>query len=276
VRLLEEPTRGELLMKIEVAPDRKALVTGGASGLGFDIARALAANGASVALLDLDRDRTEAAAARIGGAIATPADVRSRTDLERAVTRATEAFGGLDTLVVAAGVVTVNRLADVTEEEWDRQLDVNLKGAFLACQAAAPALTASGRGRIVMISSDAGRRGEPMVTAYSASKFGMVGMGQSLAGELAPAVTVNCICPVGVPTTGMGRQMLSWKMGHTGRQADEVMAGTARKIPLGRNATEADIAAAALYLISEAGGFVTGIALDVDGGASLDALPGSE
>jgi NAD(P)-dependent dehydrogenase (short-subunit alcohol dehydrogenase family) len=263
-------------MKIEIAPGRKALVTGGASGLGLDIASSLAANGASVALLDIDPERTEAAAARIAGGIATPADVRSRADVAAAVARASEAFGGLDTLVIAAGVITVNRLADVSEEEWDRQLDVNLKGAFLACQAAAPALTASGRGRIVMISSDAGRRGEPMVTAYSASKFGMIGMGQSLASELAPHVTVNCICPVGIPTTGMGQQMLSWKVDHTGRQPADVMSSTAKKIPLGRNATEADITGAALYLISEAGGFITGIALDVDGGANLDALPGTE
>ena len=264
-------------MKIEIAPGRKALVTGGASGLGLDIARGLAANGASVALVDIDLERTAAAAAQVGaGAIATPADVRDPAQLKAAVARAVEAFGGLDTLVVSAGVIKVNRLADVSEDEWDLQLDVNLKGAFLACQAAAPALTASGRGRIVMIASDAGRRGEPMVTAYSCSKFGMVGMGQSLASELAPHVTVNVICPVGIPTTGMGRQMLSWKVDHTGKQADQVMASTAKKIALGRNATEADITGAALYLISEAGSFITGIALDVDGGASLDVLPGTE
>jgi NAD(P)-dependent dehydrogenase (short-subunit alcohol dehydrogenase family) len=263
-------------MKIEIASGRKALVTGGASGLGFDIGRALASNGARVALLDIDEKATEAAAAGIDGALATPADVRSADQVHAAVAAASEAFGGLDTLVISAGVVTVNRLADVSEEEWDRQVNVNLKGAFLACQAAEPSLTKSGRGRIVMISSDAGRCGEPMLAAYSASKFGMIGLGQSLASELAPHVTVNCIRPVGVPTTGMGQQMRSWKVAHTGKEAEEVMASTAKEIPLGRNASERDITGAALFLISEAGGFITGTALDVDGGASLDALPGAE
>jgi NAD(P)-dependent dehydrogenase (short-subunit alcohol dehydrogenase family) len=263
-------------MKIEIAPGRKALVTGGASGLGLDIARGLQANGASVALVDIDPARTEEAAAGIEGVIATPADVRSRSELQAAVARASDAFGGLDTLVVAAGVVRVNRLADVSHEEWNQQLDVNLKGAFLACQAAAPALIASGRGRIVMISSDAGKRGEALLAAYSASKFGMIGLGQSLASELAPYVTVNCICPVGVPATGMGQQMLAWKIGHTGREGDQVLAATASELPLGRNATPADITGAALFLVSEAAGFITGVALDVDGGRSLDTVPGSE
>jgi NAD(P)-dependent dehydrogenase (short-subunit alcohol dehydrogenase family) len=262
---------------MRIARGRKALVTGGASGLGLDVGRALVAEGAQVALLDIDPERTAAAAAEIGeGTIAAPADVRSPAAVSAAAARATEDLGGLDTLVVAAGVIRVNALADVTEEEWDHTLDVNLKGAFLSCQAAAPALTASGRGRIVLISSDAGRRGEPLLQAYSASKFGLVGLGQSLASELAPAVTVNCICPVGIPTTGMGRQMLAWKIARTGRRADQVLTGTAGRIPLGRNATAADVTGAALFLISDAASFITGVALDVDGGASLDTLPGGE
>jgi NAD(P)-dependent dehydrogenase (short-subunit alcohol dehydrogenase family) len=276
VTFLPPTERSEQRMKIEIASGRKALVAGGASGLGLDIGRALASNGARVALLDKDQQRAEAAAAEIEGAVATAADVRSAEEVRAGIAAVIEEFGGLDTLVIAAGVVTVNRLAAVSEEEWDRQVNVNLKGAFLACQAAGPSLTESGRGRIVMISSDAGRRGEPMLAAYSASKFGMIGMGQSLASELAPRVTVNCICPVGVPTTGMGQQMLSWKVGHTGKEAEEVMSSTAKKIPLGRNASERDITGAALFLISEAGAFITGIALDVDGGASLDALPGAD
>jgi NAD(P)-dependent dehydrogenase (short-subunit alcohol dehydrogenase family) len=251
-------------------------VTGGASGLGLEIARRLARAGAAVAVLDVDPDRTEAAAADIGApAIAAPADVRSAQAVRGAVEHATEAFGGLDTLVVSAGVIHTKALADVTEEDWDRTLDVNLKGAFLACQAAAPALTASGRGRIVLISSDAGRRGSPLLQAYCASKFGIIGLGESLAAELAPAVTVNCVCPIGIPTTGMGRQMLDWKMGATGRAPDEVLASIARSVPMGRNATEADIADAVLFFVSEHGGFLTGVALDVDGGSSLDVIPGS-
>jgi meso-butanediol dehydrogenase/(S,S)-butanediol dehydrogenase/diacetyl reductase len=256
-----------------LAPERKAVVTGGASGIGLAAARRLAAEGARVALLDLPGERIEAVAGETG-AVAVPADVRSPREVQAAIAAALERLGGLDTLVLCAGIIHVKALADVTEDDWDRTLDVNLKGAFLCCQAAAPALTASGRGRIVMISSDAGRRGVPLLHAYSASKFGMIGLAEALAAELAPAVTVNCVCPVGVPSTGMGQQLLDWKTRHTGRAPDEVLSGIAGGLPLGRNATEQDIADAVLFLVSEQASFITGVALDVDGGASLNTLPG--
>jgi meso-butanediol dehydrogenase/(S,S)-butanediol dehydrogenase/diacetyl reductase len=257
-------------------PGRKALVTGGASGIGLEVARRLVAEGAGVAVLDLAGERLESAAGEIGDlAIATPADVRSPTEVRAAVDAAVASLGGLDTLVVCAGVIHVKALADVTEADWDRTLDVNLKGAFLCCQAAAPALRASARGRIVMISSDAGRRGVPLLHAYSATKFGMIGLAEALAAELAPEVTVNCVCPVGVPSTGMGRQLIAWKTSHTGRAADEVLSGIARGLPLGRNATQKDVADAVLFLVSDEASFITGVALDVDGGAGLNTLPGA-
>jgi NAD(P)-dependent dehydrogenase (short-subunit alcohol dehydrogenase family) len=127
-----------------------------------------------------------------------------------------------------------------------------------------------------MISSDAGRRGVPLLHAYSASKFGLIGLAEALAGELAPEVTVNCVCPVGVPTTGMGQQLLSWKARETSQAPDEVLSGIARGLPMGRNASEPDIADAVLFLVSESAGFITGVALDVDGGASLNVIPGAD
>ena len=146
-------------------------------------------------------------------------------------------------------------------------------------QAAAPHLVAAGpgRGRIVAISSDAGRRGFSWIPAYTASKFGLVGLVESVAVELAEhGVTVNAVCPVGAPGTGMGRQVLDWKVGATGKAPDEILAAAARTNPLGRNATEADVAAAVLHFISDEAGFLTGVALDVDGGAHLGFLPGPE
>jgi NAD(P)-dependent dehydrogenase (short-subunit alcohol dehydrogenase family) len=257
-----------------VTAARRALVTGGASGIGLEVSRRLAAEGAAVALLDLPGERLQSAVSELG-AFAAAADVRSPEEVRGAVDAATEALGGIDTLVVCAGVIHVKALADITEADWDLTLDVNLKGAFLCAQAAAPALVASGRGRLVMISSDAGRRGVPLMLAYTASKFGMIGLAEALAGELAPAVTVNCVCPVGVPTTGMGQQLLEWKTGHTGKRPDEVLSGIASDLPLGRNATPADVADAVLFLVSDAASFITGIALDVDGGASLNGIPGA-
>jgi NAD(P)-dependent dehydrogenase (short-subunit alcohol dehydrogenase family) len=262
---------------MNIAAGRKALITGGASGIGLEVARRLAREGVAVALLDIDEKRLATAAAAVGkSAIPISVDVSAPAAVRVAVARAITQLGGLDTLVICAGVIHVKSLADVSEEDWDRTLDVNLKGAFFCCQAAAPALRASGRGRIVTISSDAGRRGVPGLHAYSASKFALIGITESLAGELAPAVTVNSVCPVGVPDTGMGQKMLSWKAAHTGRPPMEVLSGIARGLPLGRNSTSADIADAVLFFISDSASFITGVALDVDGGARLNVLPGAQ
>jgi NAD(P)-dependent dehydrogenase (short-subunit alcohol dehydrogenase family) len=128
----------------------------------------------------------------------------------------------------------------------------------------------------VAIASDAGRRGFAWIQAYTASKFGLVGLCESLAVELAPdGVTVNCVCPVGCPTTAMGQEVLDWKVRTVGRAPDEVVAAAARTNPLGRNATEADVADAVCFLLGDEASFLTGVALDVDGGAHLGFMPGT-
>jgi NAD(P)-dependent dehydrogenase (short-subunit alcohol dehydrogenase family) len=261
-----------------IAEDRKAIVTGGASGFGLEIARRLHAAGAHVALVDLPGDRLERARAELGDrALACPGDVRKPADVRLAMEAALAAFGALDTLVISAGVIHIKPLGEVTEDDWDMTLDVNLKGAFLVAQAAAEPLRASGRGRVVAISSDAGRRGVPWLQAYTASKFGLIGLIESLAVELArDQVTANCVCPVGCPTTGMGQNVLDWKTGHTHASAEEIVATTARLNPLGRNATEGDVADAVMYFISEQAAFLTGVSLDVDGGAHLGLMPGTD
>jgi NAD(P)-dependent dehydrogenase (short-subunit alcohol dehydrogenase family) len=261
-----------------VAPGRKAVVTGGASGFGLAIARRLQAEGAQVALIDLPGERLQAARRELGeGALALAADVRSGSEVRSAVQSAIETFGGLDTLVISAGVIHIKPLGEVSEDDWDLTLDVNLKGAFLTAQAAAEALRESRRGRVVAISSDAGRRGVPWLQAYTASKFGLIGLIESLAVELArDQVTANCVCPVGCPTTGMGQDVLTWKTGHTHVSADEILQTTARMNPLGRNATEADIADAVMFFISDQAAFLTGTSLDVDGGAHLGLMPGAD
>ena len=142
------------------------------------------------------------------------------------------AHGGLDCLVNCAGVIHLAPLAEITEADWDRTIDVDLKGTFLCSQAAAPHLTACGRGRIVNIGSDASRAGFPLIPHYCAAKHGVIGLTKALAGELAPGkVTVNCVCPVGVPTTGMGQKVLRWKMEATGSAPEEIQQATAASIP---------------------------------------------
>lgn len=260
-----------------IAAERLALVTGGAAGFGLAIARLLASEGARVAVVDVNERSLEIAATELGErALALHADVRSPEDVRGAVAKTVEAFGGLDTVILSAGVIHLKPIEDVAEADWDLTLDVNLKGAFLSLQAAAPHLRRSGRGRVVAISSDAGKRGFPFTQAYCASKFGLIGLIESFAAEMAvDQVTANCVCPVGCPTTGMGQQVLDWKI-HQGddRSAVEILNAAARSNPLGRNATEADIASAAMFFLAEESNFLTGVALDVDGGAHVGALPG--
>lgn len=261
---------------MQIAEGRKALVTGGASGFGREIAARLHAAGASVAVLDVDEAKVDATVAELGErALGLSADVQSVDQVRAAANKAIESFEGLDTVVISAGVFHMGPLEEITEADWDRVLGVNLKGAFTVAQATMPALRDSGRGRMVTIGSDGGRRGYPLQLAYTASKFGVVGLTESLAAEFAAAnVTVNCVCPVGCPTTGMGQTVLERKLEGGNRSAEDVIAAAAATNPLGRNATEADVAEATLFFISESGSFLTGVALDVDGGASLGAVPG--
>jgi meso-butanediol dehydrogenase / (S,S)-butanediol dehydrogenase / diacetyl reductase len=261
---------------MSIASGRKALVTGGASGFGLAIAQRLREAGASVASVDVSKERLDEAQSRLG-VLPLQADVRSPAAMRAAVDQCSAEFGGLDTLVISAGVIHIKPLEDVNEDDWDLTLDVNLKGAFTASQAAAPLLRASGRGRVVAISSDAGKRGFAWIQAYTASKFGLVGLVESLAVELAPDhVTVNCVCPVGCPTTGMGQDVLDWKVRAGGKTPNEIVAATARTNPLGRNATESDVADAVMFFVSEEASFLTGVALDVDGGAHLGFMPGAD
>jgi meso-butanediol dehydrogenase/(S,S)-butanediol dehydrogenase/diacetyl reductase len=259
-----------------IAPDRKALVTGGASGFGLAVAHKLADRGARVTIADLDETRLEAAARDNPRLLPLTLDVTDKVGVEAGVARAVSELGGLDTLVSCAGVIHVKPLDEVTESDWDWTLDVNLKGAFLVSQAAAPSLKASGRGRIVAIASDAARRGYPWIQAYCASKFGLVGLCESLAVELAEhQVTVNCVCPAACPTTGMGQGLLAWKADLTGKTEEEVLASIAAAHPLGRYATEDDIVSAVLYFVSDEGAFLTGVSIDVDGGEHLGFIPGA-
>lgn len=254
---------------------RKALVTGGSSGIGLRIAQRLSESGAAVAIGDIAEDRLATASRDQPALHPIRLDVRDRQSVAAAVNDCVDRLGGLDTVVHSAGIIRVKPLSEVTEEDWDLTLAVNLKGAFLVSQAAAPHLIGSGRGRIVAISSDAGLRGSPWIQAYAASKFGLIGLAQSLAAELAQHhTTVNCICPGAVPSTGMGRMLTSWKADLLGATETAVINQISSSYPLGRPVTEDDIADTALYLISDYASFVTGVAIEVSGGDHLGRISG--
>ncbi len=256
---------------MRIAPGRVSLVTGAAAGLGLGIVERLVAEGVRVAASDIDVGGLRSVSDRLGPrVIDIEADVRSEAEMDDAVGRTIDAFGSLDTLVLAAGTIGGGGIETTSASEWARVLDVNLTGAFLAAKAAVPALRASGRGRIVAISSDAGRRGFAGGQAYCASKFGLIGLIESIAAELARSgVTANCVCPIGVPTTPMGQAILAKQVAASGRTPEELLAARASGVPLGRNATVDDVVNAAMYFISDDAAFLTGLSLDVNGGRHL-------
>lgn len=237
---------------------RVAFVTGAARGIGLATATALSQRGACVAVVDVDQPALESATQSLGdGALALQADVSQQSDVRQAIGRTVERFGGLDILVNNAGICPLRDFADVTEEEWDRVLAINLKGAFFCCQAALPHLQKSGeRGRVVNISSVAGQSGGVLAPIhYSASKAGLIVLTKTLARILAPdRATVNCVAP-GTTATDL-----------TDAWAEELRERVKAAIPLGRLGQPEEIAEAVCFLVSDKAAFVTGATLDVNGG----------
>jgi 3-oxoacyl-[acyl-carrier protein] reductase len=237
---------------------RVAFVTGAARGIGLSVATALNQRGAGVALADVDLPALEAATRSLGDrALAVEADVSRQNDVRRAIERTVEHFGGLDILVNNAGICPLRDFADVTEEEWDRVLDINLKGAFFCCQAALPHIQKSGeRGRVVNISSVAGQSGGVLAPIhYSASKAGLIVMTKTLARILAPdRATANCVAP-GTTATDL-----------TDAWEEELRERVRAAIPLGRLGRPEEIAEAVCFLVSDKAAFVTGATLDINGG----------
>lgn len=256
-------------MNAAMTTRRRALVTGGASGLGYGVAAALLHAGAQVAIGDLNQERLDATSASLENSslLSLHLDVTSKHSVQGAVDRCVSEFGGLDTLINCAGIFSLRRFQEIPEDDWDRMMAINLKGVFLCCQAAAPHLCQSGRGRIVTLSSDAGQKAYPMISAYCASKFGVIGFSQAIAGELAPyGVTVNCVCPIGITSTAMGQQVLDVLVKATGKSAAELLRDREQSVPLGRMARVEDVVNAVLFFLKEESSFLTAETLNVDGG----------
>jgi 3-oxoacyl-[acyl-carrier protein] reductase len=239
--------------------DQVAIITGGARGIGRAIAEAFAAEGARLALADMDRAALEAAAGDLG-ALAVPTDVSDEEAVRAMVEATVRRYGRIDILVNNAGICPLTQFESISRAEWDRVIGINLTGAFLCSQAAAPHMRAAGYGRIINISSAAGKMGGVTVGAhYAASKAGMLGLTWSLARLYAPfGITANAIAPVTVETD------------LTREWPPETLEQLRRSIPLGRLARVTDVASAAVFLASEQAGFITGEVLDVNGGFWMD------
>lgn len=245
-----------------------ALVTGGASGIGRGIALRFASEGAAVVIADVDAAGGEAVVTEIrqagGQALAVTADVTKGADCGRMVAAAVEGFGRLNVLVNNAGIGGGQALAEMDEAVWDRIMDVNLKGVYLGCKAAFPAMVAAGGGSVVNIASLAAMVAPPGFGAYGASKAGVVQLTRVLAAEGARfQIRANALCPTWVWTPLVARHLAE------AGDAATVQAELATSIPLGRLATVEDVAAAALFFASDEAAFLTGVALPIDGGTGI-------
>ena len=246
--------------------DKVALVTGAGSprGIGRAAALALAREGASVAITDIVAENVERVTEELqalGPVLGAVADVRDKSAMERVVQSITERFGGLDILINVAGLTRPTPFLDISEEEYDLVLDVNLKGTFLATQAAVPAMLQRGGGAIVSLSSVSGQRGGGVFGAshYSAAKAGIMGFTKAIARELTPrGIRVNCVAPSMVDTDITG-----------GLLTEERKAELAKGTLMGRIANVDDVVKCLLFLASDESSYLTGVTLDINGGMHL-------
>ena len=236
---------------------RAAIVTGGASGIGLDVATRLAAEGARVSLWDLDAGALAEAAARTGAHHTRALDISDAEAVGHAMDESLAALDGrLDVLVCSAGITGPNTpVRDYPVDAWRRVIDVNLTGLFLCNRAAVPAMARAGYGRIVNIASVAGKEGNPTASAYSASKAGVIGFTKSLGKELAASdIRVNCVTPAAVRTAIFDQMSQA--------HIDFMLS----KIPLGRFGGIDEVTALVTWLASQECSFSTGAVFDVSGG----------
>jgi len=251
---------------------RSVVITGAARGIGAGLARRLAAEGAGVTVADLNAEGCEkvAAAIREGGdkAIGVGCDVGDRASVKAALDAAVAEFGRLDVLFNNAGISKTQHFLEVTEEDWDRIMRVNGLGVLFGMQEAAKIYQRQGGGgKIVNTASIAGKEGFPLFPAYCASKFAVVSLTQSGARDLAgDGITVNAFCP-GVVTTELWDQLDedSRNVGETEREG-QLLEEFSEGIPVGRTSTPEDIAGLAVFLASADSDYITGQAINVDGG----------
>jgi NAD(P)-dependent dehydrogenase (short-subunit alcohol dehydrogenase family) len=270
---LTEDARQMSVPSRSVYPDlagKKALVTGGAAGIGLAIASALAAQGVSVAIGDIDAAAAADAARKIGNrAIGLHLDVTRREAVLRGWAETLAGLGGCDVLVANAGVSTMRAAIDLTDEEWDYNFNVNTRGVFLTNQIAARHFLAQGSGTIVNTASLAAKVGAPLLAHYSASKFAVLGWTQALARELAPkGIRVNAVCP-GFVRTGMQSREVLWEAEIRGVAPERVIEDCIAQTPLGRLEEPEDVADVVTFLCSSQARFMTGQGINVTGGVYM-------
>ncbi|MEM7522611.1 MAG: SDR family NAD(P)-dependent oxidoreductase, partial [Pseudomonadota bacterium] len=233
----------------------RAVVTGGAQGIGRAVAERFIASGATVTIWDFDRSLAEATCAETGASHVNP-DLTSWNDVKSATARTHAEMGGIDILVCNAGIAGANAtVGDYPVDEWRKVLDVNLTGVFHCCKAVSPLMAEAGYGRIVNVASIAGKEGNPNASAYSASKAGVIALTKSLGKELADRdVAVNCVTPAAAKTAIFDQM------------SEEHIAYMLSKIPRSRFVKVEEIASLISWLASAENSFTTGGVFDISGG----------
>ena len=237
-----------------------AIVTGAASGIGLGIAQLFIKEGAKVVFSDINKSGRVAADTAGKNALFIECDISSAESVKNLAAKTLEVFGTIDILINNAGIVYQKPISETSDEDWNAVININLKGPFLLTREVLPIFEKHGKGKIVNISSIAGIIGYENLSAYCASKGGIIAMTRSLALEFAPKkINVNCICP-GAIKTGMTKVIEDNEM---------VLKQTLMSIPAGRMGDPIDIANTALYLASDESDYVTGASIVVDGGWSV-------
>ena len=251
-------------MKME-AQGRRVVVTAGAGGIGLAIIEALVAAGARVHICDVDAQALEACSVRLG-VTTSVCDVSDRSQVDRMFDAAHASLGGLDALVNNAGIAgPTGAVEDIDPDDWRRCIDIDLTGQFLCVRRAVPLIKAAGGGAIVNMSSSAGRHGYAYRTPYSAAKWGVIGLTQSLAKELGPAgISVNAILP-GIVQGPRMEGVIRARAEQVGVSYDEMEAQYLESVSLRRMVTPDDVANMAVFLISPLGANVSGQSLGVCG-----------
>ncbi len=255
--------------------EKVAVITGAGQGIGAAIADRLAQEGAYLALCDINfalvkRQEKKVSQIREREAIAIQVDVADGSQVERMRDIVLERSHRMDILINNAGICKVCPIDNLEEELWDRLMDVNLKGVYLCTRALIPGMIKQGNGRIVNISSMAGKIGGRWMTAYSASKAGMISFTKSLAREVAQyGINVNCVCP-GIVSTELWHACEPNHARKLGRSENTVSSYYRSRIPLSRLCTPEDVAKVVYFLVSPASSYMTGQALNVTGGQQMD------
>lgn len=242
-----------------------AVVTGAGRGIGRAVAIRLSAEGYRVALTSRSDDELRTTASRCSGeTLVLPADITSRAAIDGVFTAVEDAWAGVDVLVANAGSGTSAPLAETTDEQWAQMLDVNLTAPFRCIRRAVPGMLERRHGRIVVIASVAAKRGEPYISAYTASKHGVLGVVRSAAAEFATTgITVNAVCP-GYVATPMTERTVAAIVEKTGRTTSQARAVLAAKQPNGRLVTVDEVADAVWLCVTNAA--LNGQGINVDGG----------